>query len=89
MKKLFTILLLFVGVCSYTQTSINLITGATITNEKRLFKDPTMSSMPIPFFRFGIGITTKDNFSFSIDYVFDIKQYNITTIIPIWKNKKK
>lgn len=76
-------------VSSYGQNTLNLVTGMTFASDKALFNDKTLSRMPNGFFKLGLGYTSKDNISVSLDYSFNIKQFNLTSTIPIWKIRRK
>lgn len=69
--------------------TLNLVTGMTFASDRTVFKDNSLSRLPNGFFRLGIGYTSKDNISLSLDYTFDIKQFNLTSTIPIWRIRQK
>ena len=71
------------------QNTLNLVTGMTFASDRSVFKDNSLSRLPNAFFKLGVGYTSKDNISVSLDYNFSIRQFNLTSIIPIWKIKQK
>lgn len=69
--------------------SLNLICGTTFASDKQIFNDKSLSRMPNAFFRIGLGYTSKDNISLSLDYVTHLNQINLTSTIPIWNMKRR
>ena len=85
---MYVVILLSV-VSSHGQSSLNLITGTTFASDRSVFNDNSLSRKPNAFFKLGVGYTSKDNISISLDYSFNIKQFNLTSTIPMWKIKQK
>lgn len=84
------LILLCAGVFSNVSAqTLNLVTGMTFASDKATFNDKSLSRMPNGFFKLGLGYTSKDNISVSLDYSFDVKYVNLTSTIPIWKIKRK
>jgi len=74
----------------YGQNTLNLITGMSFQSHRTTYNDNTLSGLPNGFFKLGLGYTSKDNISVSLDYAFDVKVFNLTSIIPLWAfNKRK
>lgn len=87
MKKLFTIIFLFVGVCSYTQT-LNLQTGMTFLGDKLRF-DNAYDNYPRPYFHLGIGYTHTTGVNTSLTFTFDTKGIlTLSSSVPIIVFKK-
>ena len=94
MRKLITVFIIFMCINTIDAQSLNLVTGTTITNDRRLFNDKSLSPNPMVFFKVGLGYTAINDVSISLDYTLDINMLSVTTVIPIWdlgksKNKRK
>ena len=76
-------------VSGYGQSSLNLITGTTFASDRSVFNDNSLSRKPNAFFRIGLGYTSKDNISVSLDFTTHLNQFNLTSTIPIWKIRRK
>lgn len=90
MKSIFwTLVIVLLSVVSGFGQTLNLVTGMTFASDKALFNDKTLSRMPNGFFKLGLGYTSKDNISVSLDYSFNTKFVNLTSTIPIWDIRRK
>jgi hypothetical protein len=90
-SKFWTIVICIFGsvVSGYGQSTLNLVTGMTFATDKSLFNDKSLSSLPNGFFKLGLGYTSKDNISVSLDYSFNTRFINLTSTIPIWDIRRK
>ncbi len=89
-KLFWTIVIICISVVSSNgQSTLNLVTGTTFASDKTIFNDKSLSWKPNVFFKLGLGYTSKDNISISLDYSFDVKYINLTSTIPIWKIRRE
>lgn len=87
-KLLLFICLTWSVVSNVSAQNVNLVTGTTIASDRAVFNDKALSRMPNVFFKLGLGYTSKDNISVSLDYTFDVKYINLTSTIPLFNRRK-
>lgn len=83
---------MFMGACSLSHAQrLMIVTGASFTNERIVFRNPSLKPLPIAFFTTGLTYVRKDDIMISLSYSFDIGTLNLATHIPIvsFKRKKK